>query len=595
MNRIYKILIIILPFLMCFGAIAQEAKLQELEEHLKQAIDSKDNGKASFYSYEIAKLYSFQKQSDKAIEYLDECVAFGKKAGDNTLMYRAHEHLGLIYRERRNYNRALDNFQKALRYAKLIKQSTALSEMLIHIGTTYGQLEKHKKSIESLEEALSLALHQDDLIMQQRCYELLAEAYNKLGNSNKTKEYKNLYNNIVRSQQNEEKSTQQLQELKQKADQAGKEKSSANAKLSQQNKKLRQTEDSLLAIKYSLEATTTSLKETKDISEKQQLQIDLLSKDKELAEMRINEQNIRLENEALVRNSIVIGTFLAAALAGVVVNGYRKKIKANKKIEEQNKSIRSSINYAKRIQEAMFPKPELQKRLLPESFILLKPRDSVSGDFYWFTEIKNWYNPDVVFAAADCTGHGVPGAFMSMIGISALNGIIGQGIAESDLILNALDVEIRTALQQEMTKNNDGMDIALCIYRKEKNTLEFSGAKNPLIYIQNNKLSQIKGDVHSIGGRRSKSDHSFKKHKVSIEETTMVYLFSDGYADQFGGPNNTKFMSKKFQRLLLDIHQKPLTEQMELLNNTIEEWRRNVGQTDDILVMGIRLEPVSVV
>jgi serine phosphatase RsbU (regulator of sigma subunit) len=240
------------------------------------------------------------------------------------------------------------------------------------------------------------------------------------------------------------------------------------------------------------------------------------------------------------------------------------------------------------------PKGSLQKKLLPDSFVLLKPRDSVSGDFYWFTEIKSWYNPDVVFAAADCTGHGVPGAFMSMIGINALNTIIGQGIAESNLILDALHTEIRTALQQETTKNDDGMDIGVCIFRKEKSILEFSGAKNSLIYIQDNELVQVKGDVHSIGGSRNKSGHLFKKHKVAITDPTMIYLFSDGYSDQFGGPSNSKFTSRKFHKLLLDIHQKPLNDQMELLNKSIEEWKGSGRQTDDILVMGIKLEPVPV-
>jgi serine phosphatase RsbU (regulator of sigma subunit) len=276
------------------------------------------------------------------------------------------------------------------------------------------------------------------------------------------------------------------------------------------------------------------------------------------------------------------------------VTGYRKQIKANKKIDEQHKSIKSSINYAKRIQEAMLPKHELQKRLLPDSFILLKPRDSVSGDFYWFTEMKSWYNPDVIFTVADCTGHGVPGAFMSLIGINALNGIINKGIAETDQILSELHQEIRTALQQETTGNNDGMDVALCIYRKEKNTLEFSGAKNSLIYIQDNKLFQVKGDVHPIGGSRSKKEFSYKKHIVPIEKSTMIYLFSDGYRDQFGGKNNTKFMAKKLNELLLSIHQRPLPEQKEILDKTIEEWRGHQSQTDDILVMGIRLEAIAI-
>jgi serine phosphatase RsbU (regulator of sigma subunit) len=242
----------------------------------------------------------------------------------------------------------------------------------------------------------------------------------------------------------------------------------------------------------------------------------------------------------------------------------------------------------------MLPKIDLRQRLMPESFILFKPRDGVSGDFYWFSEIKSWYSPDVVVAAADCTGHGVPGAFMSMIGINSLNAIIGRGIAEPDQILQSLDNEIRTALQQEKTGNNDGMDIALCIYRKEKSLIEFSGAKSPLIYIQDKKLTQVKGDVHSIGGSKSKKDFTFRKHKVPIEETTMIYLFSDGYRDQFGGKDNMKFMSKKFNQLLLDIHQKPLAEQHAILDKTIEDWKSGHSQTDDILVMGIRIEPGAV-
>src|SRR5262245_53358380 len=144
--------------------------------------------------------------------------------------------------------------------------------------------------------------------------------------------------------------------------------------------------------------------------------------------MRINEQNARLESEAMIRYLFIGGAGLAAALAVVAMASYRRKVKDNRKIEAQNRNIISSINYAKRIQDAMLPKLDHQEKLMPESFVLFKPRDSVSGDFYWFSEIKSWYNPDVVFAAVDCTGHGIPGAFMSMIGINALNGIIARGV-----------------------------------------------------------------------------------------------------------------------------------------------------------------------
>jgi serine phosphatase RsbU (regulator of sigma subunit) len=576
------------------GKSQQPTKIQEYEQSLDASLKNKDNGKAAFYSYELAKVYLAEKQEDKAIVYLTQCTTYGKKAGDAMLTYLGYQQLGLLFASKKDFSKALDNYQKALKLAEELKKIDFISEDLVQVAISQAQLGRHKKSIEPLERALSLALQQNDLLLQQKCYELLASYYGTLGNTTKSTANKNLYTNLVQGKQSQEQSLQNQKKLEQQIKKATVEKKSTDAQLLQQAQKLRHTEDSLLATKYSLEETAHSLQEAKAISEKRQLEIDLLNKDKELTSLQIKEQNTRLENEALIRNSIIVGVAFLVILGLVIANGYRKKLQANKKIDEQNKSIRSSINYAKRIQEAMLPKSDLQKKLIPQSFILLKPRDSVSGDFYWFTEIKSWYNPDVVFTAADCTGHGVPGAFMSLIGMNALNGIITRGIAESNQILDALDNEIRTALQQETTGNNDGMDIALCIYRREKNILEFSGAKNPLVYIQNNKLHQIKGDVHSLGGSKSKKEFAYKKHLVTIDQPTMIYLFSDGYRDQFGGKENTKFMSKKFSALLFEIHQLPLHEQQSILDKTIEAWKGTHPQTDDILVMGIKLDVVTI-
>jgi serine phosphatase RsbU (regulator of sigma subunit) len=590
--RYFKILIFALKIISYSTGYAQ-TNVEEYNQLANQAIQAKDHAKAAFYAYEISKVYSAKKDFKKAIQYLTQCLSYGKKSGDRTLMCLAHSDVGTLLSKEKSFSKALDNYQSALRIARELKKENFIPEILIQIATTYAQLGRHKKAIDPLEEALSLALLENNVLQQQKCYELLVKYYTTLGDTNKAKKYDVLNKNILTSQQNEKKNAQKLNVLKRQVQRVGKEKDTAQDRLEQQNRKLRETEDSLLAIKYSLEETADSLKHTQEISEWRQLQINLLNKDKEIAQMRIVEQNIRLKNEALIRNSIIVGALLVFSLVMVIFSSYHRKLKANRKIAEQNKNITSSINYARRIQEAMFPKPDHQKKSLPESFVLLKPRDSVSGDFYWFSEIKNWYNPDVIFAAVDCTGHGVPGAFMSMIGISALNAILGKGVAESNLILDALDTEIRAALQQDTSKNNDGMDVALCIYRREMNTLEFSGAKNPLVYIQNNELHLIKGDVHSIGGK-NKNGFTFQKHRISIHHPTMVYIFSDGYSDQFGGQNNTKFMSKKFQKLLLDIHQKPLPEQMEILNTTLTAWKGNQKQTDDILVMGVKLEPIAV-
>lgn len=586
---------IVIVFLLCPSAASfgQQSKLQELSKLLEQAVQQNNDGKAAFYNYEIAKQYLDQDETDKASEYLSQSVKLARKAEDNALLYLAYRLTGEVFVQEQSYNKALNNFQRALRVARDMDKQEFIKEALMEVGASSASLGRQKRSVEHWEEALSMAIQTNDVILQLECYQLLAEAYGKEGGEAKQKEYQALYNNIIQNQESEQLSQQQraeLEELEQQLEQAGEEKQNVSTMLQRQSSRLRQAEDSLLATKYSLDETERSLKLAEEISENQRLQIDLLNKDKELAESRIMEQKVRLENEALIRNSIIIGALLAGSLVFVVVLGYRRKIEANKEIDRQNKSIQSSINYAKRIQEAMLHNSNLQEQLLPDSFVLFKPRDVVSGDFYWISELKGWYDPDVVIAAVDCTGHGIPGAFMSMIGMNSLNAIISRGVAESDQILDELDKEIRTALQQEKTGNQDGMDVALGIYRKERGVLEFSGAKNPLIYIQDNKVFKLKGDRRAIGGKQYKKKAGFKKHSVSIDQPTVIYLFSDGYQDQFGGEQNTKFMTTRFADLLLEIHQKPMQEQKEILDRTIMEWMEGRKQTDDILVVGVRLE-----
>jgi serine phosphatase RsbU (regulator of sigma subunit) len=538
--------------------------LQRTEQLLTSSLRKKDWENAASQACTLGKLYWQEKKAEEAIKYLEQSLAYCKKADRRALMLEVHQQLGQIYTDINSAGKALSQHEKALKLARELNSTSAAYENLLKIATAYQQLNKPRKSIEPLEEALSLALRQNNLPLQQQAYELLVATHRLLGNDAKAEEYQSLLQ-LVKDQQVDKQTETQL----------------------------RQTEEVLNSTKSSLEKTETSLLEANAINEMRQLEIDLLSKDKELAQLQINEQHARIEYAALIRNTSIAGLLMALAMITLLVRNRRKTLEANKKIEKQNKNISSSINYAKRIQEAMLPSTALQQTLLPDSFILFKPRDSVSGDFYLLTQVKSWYSPDVVIAAADCTGHGVPGAFMSLIGINTINGIVSRGVAESNLILEALDAEIRSSLQQETSGNNDGMDIALCIYRKAKNVLEFSGAKNPLVYIQSGVLHQIKGDIHAIGGRAGKKERTFKQHHLPIDQPTMVYLFSDGYRDQFGEGEKGKFMSKRFNQLLLDIHQLPLPEQQQILNKTFEEWKGTAPQTDDVLVIGLKLEPVK--
>ncbi len=256
-------------------------------------------------------------------------------------------------------------------------------------------------------------------------------------------------------------------------------------------------------------------------------------------------------------------------------------------ISQQKDQITSSIVYAKRIQRAIVPSEEVALDLLKNYFLLWRPRDIVSGDFWWLGE-KNGL---VIVAAADCTGHGVPGAFMSMLGISFLNEIINQQKeTQSHEILNQLRTKVKTTLGQtgKDGEAKDGMDIALLVIDFNNLNLQFSGAYNPLYLVRNGELEMIKADKNPIG-IYIKEKETFTQNLVPLQKGDTLYIFSDGYIDQFGGPHEMKYTSNRFRDFLLTIQDKTMAEQMELLNTNIDEWRGSVEQIDDILVLGIKI------
>lgn len=257
---------------------------------------------------------------------------------------------------------------------------------------------------------------------------------------------------------------------------------------------------------------------------------------------------------------------------------------------ENNEKIMDSIAYGQRIQEAMLPSKEAIQKVLPESFILLRPKDVVSGDFYWFEQKANKY----LLAAIDCTGHGVPGAFMSMIGNDILNGIVIQNnITEADIILNKLHRGVRAALKQHSTENKDGMDLALCVIDFEQNTLEYAGAFNSMIMFRDGEMEIVPANKFPIGGwYRPDEDRRFDKHCIKIDRPTTFYIFSDGYADQIGGPRNRKFMVGRFRRLLQEIHREPMAKQQKILEKEMKHWLGNKRKpVDDVLVIGFKISP----
>jgi ligand-binding sensor domain-containing protein/serine phosphatase RsbU (regulator of sigma subunit) len=280
-------------------------------------------------------------------------------------------------------------------------------------------------------------------------------------------------------------------------------------------------------------------------------------------------------------------------------------------LERKNNSILQSIAYAKRIQDAMLPPLDEIKTAFPDSFVMFKPRDIVSGDFYWLAIIeaeplyenitkdgktesvlKGMTSPKTLIAAVDCTGHGVPGAFMSMIGNDLLNEIVGsKKITEVDKILTELHRSISQTLKQQNNANQDGMDLTLCIIDHEAGYLDFAGAKNSLMYIRDGELNIIKGDKLPIGGWMKKDEtvRHFEKHQIKLDGKTQFYMFSDGYQDQFSEEYRKKFARHRIREMLMDIHTLPMEKQGQLIEQKLDEWQGNEPQTDDILVIGFQI------
>lgn len=256
-------------------------------------------------------------------------------------------------------------------------------------------------------------------------------------------------------------------------------------------------------------------------------------------------------------------------------------------IERKHQEIVDSVTYAQRIQEAILPARTEINQVVPLNLIMFKPRDIVSGDFYWFSQ----KGEESILACVDCTGHGVPGAFMSMIGNTLLNQIVNErDIVQPNLILNELNKEITNALKQDVvgSDSRDGMDISIISVNYKKNRLQYAGANRPLYFIRENELIETKANKVAIGGHMQEEEKNFTNHVFDLQQHDTIYLSTDGYADQFN-PSDKKLMTMRFKEILLSIQHLTMPEQEKYLAQYIDEWRGTMEQTDDVLVIGVRV------
>ena len=313
------------------------------------------------------------------------------------------------------------------------------------------------------------------------------------------------------------------------------------------------------------------------------------------AQMAISIENAllyeNLEDKVKERTQELSNKNEELSAAGEVLTG------VNAELQKRNKHIMASINYARRIQKAVLPVEDRMLDSLPEHFVFFRPRDIVSGDFYWFEAMDD----KIFMVAADCTGHGVPGAFMTMLGAQALTNIVGQKkIHSPEQILKALDSALGEMLQKSKeTSVRDGMDIVITVIDAQKQELHYAGAKNPLVIIRNEELQMIKGDMYSINGYRKKDETAeYALHTIDLSEPLSFYMYSDGLQDQFAGvkdENNgeryEKFSRKRLLNLLFDIHQKPMPEQHQAIARAMDDWQNDHEQIDDMLLVGVRCVP----
>jgi serine phosphatase RsbU (regulator of sigma subunit) len=602
-------------------------KLKEYLESASDFIKTEEPSKAA-NSYYKAGIFCIEKGANKdAIAYLKESAKIHGELKDYEKVMKIYSNIGLLYANMDDYDKSLLYFQNSLKIRKNLGDKKEISSGLLDYAYVLSMQNKHTDAILNTLNALEIAQEIKNPKLVLISYRMLAESYAKVGNEQKAGEYlskftdyKQYYEKNITEEKVSGERIKSIAELNIK---------DADARLKQIEYELKMKEKELYedTLRQAIELQNMELKLQQDSIESVQkdlkYQITLTERDQALIKQQKAQQRLLY----IVAGAIIIiialltlfllfnnrrrrqhNKFLSATNKKIAEQNKNIELKnaelsdAFEKIEEQNKDINSSIQYATGIQTSLLPPQESIRQFIPESFILFKPRDKVSGDFYWFKSIEytnsgGKKHKKYFISAIDCTGHGVPGAFLSMMSYNLLDNIVEQKkLYTPSRILDELHAGVRKTLRQKETANRDGMDMALCCYDPDKNVLEYAGAKNPLIYMQGGKIFRLKGNIKPIGGViYEKSEESkFTNNSIEINEPTTVYIFSDGYADQIGEETNRKLMTKFFRNLLAEIHHKNINEQKEILDHFLRKWQGNNDQVDDITVIGFKLYPKNI-
>lgn len=578
---------------------------------LKIAEKLKDKELTGIIYVNIGNVLYEQKSYSKASWYYKKSLNIDRELGHKVGISEGYMCLSRNYLAQKHYSTAMSYSQKALKIATEINYKNGLPFCYSNIGLIHEGQKEYDEALISYQKALTVANEIEDLNAVASIYSYLANLHLVMVDDPNFKKIDRDYN-LKKVLEYGDKGYKLAIILKSFSLQNSIAKcmQKANAKLGRYEEALKYA-DIFIATNDSIfqenKIRVTAELELKYKSKNSQLEIEKLAKDSELQQSKINKQKIVLY--FMIGVSILIFTFLIlllrlfkqkknANLAIIsqrdeIVNQHEKLVYQNKLMLEQSNLITDSINYAKRIQQVIYPSHDYLTELLGEHFVLLKAKDIVSGDFYWATRVNDY----VIVAVADCTGHGVPGALMSMLGMSNLNEIVRQrAVNNAEQILELLRSLIIEALNQkgDTEEQKDGLDIALCVINVKTLEMQYSGAYLPCIIVKNEtkELIKLSGNNMPIGIHPEMKN--FESQTIQLQKGDTIYLMSDGYQDQFGGPNNRKFLPKNVMKVLSKISDHPMEKQKEILQTTIENWMNNNGtdceQTDDITVLGFKID-----
>ncbi len=614
-----------------------------------------DTGIAKTY-LNLGNLFKQQGDMKTALDYYYKSLKFFDNIGDKHSSAQLYQNIGIVYGELDDSDKAIENFNNALNIFKETEDIKGIAEVNNNLGNNYLDGGEYELAIMYFEKSLKLFQEMGYTPMIANLYYNLGDANNKLKNYSKAKEYFDksfeiyktigyaagmamCYNGFGEYYYNigdYKKSSEFLEKAKELS--LGADLRTLSDAVEWLSKSYAKTgkykeayENHVLYKKFNdslfndnTDKAITALSMQYEFDKKEKIR-EIEEKKKEALQA---EQDKR---DKLIKIALSAGILLMLLIAVILIRNYRRKVKANnllraqkeeiehQKIEleqrneeiqaqrdeiedknvliteqrdialKQKQEITDSIQYAQRIQEAVLPDKQMFINDISDYFILFKPKDIVSGDFYWMTKVDG----KLIVVAADCTGHGVPGAFMSMLGVTFLNEIVNKDrVLQANEILNRLRNKVIDSLHQKDRETKDGMDIALAVINPSENELQFAGAYNSMYMIPSNsepsEIKKIAADRMPIG-IHLKMDKEFTNHVIKYNKGDVVFMFSDGYMDQFGGENGRKLKSKRFQELLLTIHEKPMKEQKKILDDFLTKWKGELEQLDDILVIGLKL------